>query len=279
MTNLNDPLVQLTSQQSFPSFPFDRRSEVNLQLPLQSAVFFALGEYLIQVCHLRLFFRILMILLSRLYQRRGKFGADDSWAAFSSVAMIVQIVAISLYKLPKKGGAAVFYMTGITFYAIVWGSRLSILFSIIRIDPTSKRRRRLFGVAVAFIVVSLVLVAQLFWVCDSENSFDSWKNAPNQGCHLPLQVAVFQLITDIIADSILLFAPMSLFRNLINKALCRRLTLIFSTCVVTTIVSLIHSVLILSGNSQALIAGLLEVRARSPGISIVLTRIFRTASV
>jgi hypothetical protein len=36
-------------------------------------------------------------------------------------------------------------------------------------------------------------------------------------------------------------------------------------------VSLVHSVLILVGNPQALIAALVEVRARSPGISIVLT--------
>ncbi|KAF7342333.1 hypothetical protein MVEN_01821700 [Mycena venus] len=156
---------------------------------------------------------------------------------------------------------AVFYLTGITFYAIVWGSRLSILFSIIRIDPTFERRRRLFWVAVAFVVVSFVLVAQLFWVCDSENSFDSGKNSTHLGCHSPLQMAICQLIivtADVIADSILLFAPLPLFRNLINKALRRRLTLIFSTCVVTTIVSLVHSVLILSGASQALIAALVE---------------------
>ena len=66
--------------------------------------FFRSGEYLIQVCHLRLFFRILLILLSRLYQRRGRFGVDDSWAVFAFVALIVQVVAISLYDLPKMGG-------------------------------------------------------------------------------------------------------------------------------------------------------------------------------
>ncbi|KAF7342367.1 hypothetical protein MVEN_01825300 [Mycena venus] len=175
---------------------------------------------------------------------------------FASVALIVQVVAIFLRNLPKKGGVAAFYLTGIAFYAIVWGSRLSILFSIIRIDPAFERRKRLFWVAVAFIVVSLVLIAQLFWVCDG--SFNSGKEATNLGCHSPPQVAVCQLITDIIADSILLFAPLPLFRNLINKALRRRLTLIFSTCVVTTVVSLVHAVLILRSGKWAFIAALVE---------------------
>ncbi|KAF8210901.1 hypothetical protein K438DRAFT_1462896, partial [Mycena galopus ATCC 62051] len=151
-----------------------------------------------------------------------------------------------------------FYLIGIAFYAIVWGSRVSILFSIIRIDPSSERRRRLFWAAVAFIVVSLVLIAQQFWVCDSENSFASGKNVTHLRCHSPLQMAVCQLITDIIADSILLFAPWPLFRNLINKGLRRRLTLIFSTCVVTTVISLVHSILIIIGNRQAIIAALVE---------------------
>jgi hypothetical protein len=134
----------------------------------------------------------------------------------------------------------------------VWGSRLSILFGIIRIDPSSERRKQLFWAAVAFIVVSLVLIAQIFWVCEA--FFYSGKYTPNLHCHSSLQIAVCQLISkcslffdrysthitfvtaDIIADSILLFSPLPLFRNLINKALRRRLTLIFTTCVVTTVV-------------------------------------------
>ncbi|KAF7334418.1 hypothetical protein MVEN_02271100 [Mycena venus] len=198
----------------------------------------------------------------RLYQRRGRFGADDLWVVFASVALIVQVVAIFLHipppnNLPRNGGVAVFYLTAMTFYAIIWGSRLSILFSIIRIDPSFERRRRLFWVAVAFLIVLVILVAQFFWVC--EGPFDSWKNMPNPGCPLPLQVALFQLVTDIIADSILLFTPLALFRDLINRALRRRLTLIFSTCVGTTVVSLVHAVLMIrNGHRKVLIAGLVE---------------------
>ncbi|KAF7342298.1 hypothetical protein MVEN_01818000 [Mycena venus] len=200
--------------------------------------------------------------LYRLYQRRGRFGGDDLWAVFASVALIVQVIIIFLHipppnNLPKKGGVAVYYLTGIAFYAIVWGSRLSILFSIIRIDPTFERRRRLFWVAVVFIVISLALLAQLFSVCESKDP--SWKNAPNPQCPLPLQVAVCQLVTDIIADSILLFSPWPLFRDLLGKGMRHKLTIIFSTCVVTTIVSLVHAAYILrNGGMKVVISAVVE---------------------
>jgi hypothetical protein len=72
-------------------------------------------------------------------------------------------------------------------------SRISILFSIVRIDPSATRRRRLFWVAVAFVIALLFLLAQLLWVCEPE---PSWKDAPNPQCHLPLQVAICQLVSE-----------------------------------------------------------------------------------
>ncbi|KAF8211128.1 hypothetical protein K438DRAFT_1959312 [Mycena galopus ATCC 62051] len=119
-----------------------------------------------------------------------------------------------------------------------------------------QRRKRLFWVSVAFIAVALFLLAQLFWVCEPD---PSWKDAPNPQCKLPLQVAVCQVVTDTIADSILLFAPLPLFRNLVDKALRRKLTLIFSTCVVTTVVSLVHAAFILrNGRIKVVISALVE---------------------
>ncbi|KAJ7027831.1 hypothetical protein C8F04DRAFT_1399343 [Mycena alexandri] len=219
MINLNDPLVQL-------------------KITSGTCSFFALGST-----------------LYRLYHRRGRFGVDDFWALVAFIALIIQVVAVFLHfpapsNLSQTTRAAVFYLSATTFYVIIWASRLSILFSLIRIDPTSETRRRLFWVAAAFVVVSLVLLAQLFWVC--EGTFDSWKDEPHPGCELPLQVAVFQLITAIIADCILLFTPLLLFRDLLDKALRQKLGIIFSTCIVTTIVSLVHAALILQKGEDCL---------------------------
>ncbi|KAJ7205100.1 hypothetical protein B0H12DRAFT_1160677 [Mycena haematopus] len=90
-----------------------------------------------------------------------------------------------------------------------------------------------------FVVTTLLLLAQLFWVCESRTQ---WKNLPNPQCGLPQQVAIF---TDIISDAILLFAPWPLFRSLVDKSLGHKLTIIFSTCLATTFVSLSHATFIL----------------------------------
>ncbi|KAJ6534960.1 hypothetical protein B0H19DRAFT_1038928 [Mycena capillaripes] len=186
----------------------------------------------------------------RLYKRRGRFGADDASALIASMALVIQVVGVFLHgpgsnHLSKTTRVAAFYLTGTTFYIVVWASRLSILFSIIRIDPCTKRRKRLIWVSAAFGAALLFLLSQLFWVCEEHSS---WKDSRTPQCELPLQVAICQIVTDVSADMILLFAPLPLFRNLLNKSLGHKLTLIFSTCVATTIVSIVHAAFILRGD-------------------------------
>ncbi|KAJ6585977.1 hypothetical protein B0H19DRAFT_858461, partial [Mycena capillaripes] len=171
----------------------------------------------------------------RLYKRRGRFWADDVCALVAFVTLIIQVVAVFLHVMvPSR--FSVPYLTGTTFYLIVWASRLSILFSIVRIDPSPQRRKRMVWASIAFAAATVFLLSQLFWVCESDTS---WKNSPNPTCELPLQVAICRLVTDVIADLILLFAPLPLFRKL-DKSLGHKFMLIFSTCVVTTFVSVVH---------------------------------------
>ncbi|KAJ6580887.1 hypothetical protein B0H19DRAFT_1251167 [Mycena capillaripes] len=199
--------------------------------------------------------------LYRLYQRRGRFWADDICALVAFVTLIIQVIAVFLHipvpnNLSKTTRIATYYLSGTTFYIIIWASRLSILFSIIRIDPSAERRKRLLWVAVAFVMASLFLLAQLVWVCESE---PLWKKKQNPQCSLPAQVGLCQLVTDVIADLILLFAPWPLFRNLFDKSLRYKLTIIFSTCVVTTVVSLVHAAYILKrGHIRVLISAVTE---------------------
>jgi uncharacterized membrane protein len=70
------------------------------------------------------------------------------------------------------------------------------------------------------------------------------------------------LSADIIADLILIIAPLNLIRNLQDKSLRRRLTFIFSTSIVTTIVSLAHAALIIKykGTVKVIVAAFVEVR-------------------
>lgn len=71
-------------------------------------------------------------------------------------------------------------------------ARLSIIFSVIRIDPWEKRRKQLLFIAVLFLGAFVVLLLQLFWVCEPD---PAWKRLENPQCPLNMQVAIFQLVS------------------------------------------------------------------------------------
>jgi len=70
-------------------------------------------------------------------------------------------------------------------------ARLSILFSIIRIDPSPGRRRRLLYIAGLFILVWAILMGQLFWICEPE---PGWRDQASPQCRLNKQVAICQVV-------------------------------------------------------------------------------------
>ncbi|KAF8634647.1 hypothetical protein AX15_000790 [Amanita polypyramis BW_CC] len=194
--------------------------------------------------------------LIRLVLRRKRLWADDAWALFSMLSLVIQVVGVFLP--PDRPGVGVFryYLMAATFYTTIWSARLSLLFSIIRIDLNPLRRSYLFFNAYLFGMLCLLLVAQLFWDCEPRRR---WKLLNPPQCHIGLQVAIFQLISDILVDLTLLIAPLCLFRSIRDEWLRYRLVGIFSTCIITTVVSLVHAAYILTkGGVRVLIAGLVE---------------------
>ena len=132
------------------------------------------------------------------------------------------------------------------------------------------------GVAILFVIIFLVMEAQLFWVCIPKKG---WQTLPNPQCSLGTQVGVLQLVSkcissqyipressrepstaDIISDILLIAFPLKLFQDLHEKYLRRRLMIIFSTALATSIVSLPHAALILTNaGPKVLIAAVAEV--------------------
>ncbi|KAG7443920.1 uncharacterized protein BT62DRAFT_988070 [Guyanagaster necrorhizus] len=197
----------------------------------------------------------------RLFIRRGRYWADDAWALVSMFALFLQIAAVFMHLpnptvLSRSTRIAAYYLMAVTFYIIIWTARLSILFSMIRVDPSETRRRRLFCIAALFILVLAILIAQLFWVCEPELG---WRDTRSPQCTLNKQVAISQLVSDVIADLILILAPLKLLAGLEDKCLRLRLMVIFSTCIVTTIVSLVHAAYILTfGEAKVVISAIVE---------------------
>ncbi|KAJ8096297.1 hypothetical protein PM082_011452 [Marasmius tenuissimus] len=200
--------------------------------------------------------------IHRLYVRRGRWWIDDAWAAFALIALFTQIAAVFMHvrnpnDVSKLTRVAAYYLMAVTFYSIIWASRLSIICSIIRIDHESPPRRHVYiGISFVYFIAAVTLIVQLFWVCEPE---PRWKDMRNPQCHLTTQVAICQLITDILADAFLLFAPLRVLMHLKNKAVRNKLIIIFSTCLVTTTVSLVHAAYILTtGGIPVIISALVE---------------------
>jgi len=205
---------------------------------------------------------------------------DDAWAGFSMLCLIV-LEAITYVHLmdPTQVSqftkVAVYYLSCQFFYAVVWSARFSILFSVIRITPTPTMKKLLIGVAFLFGVIWAVLFAQVFWICENQ---PGWKDALVPQCALGEQVAIAQIITDTVADILLILAPAWDLRHVMDKGLRRRLIAIFSTSIMTTIVSLAHAIIVIKvGGLQEALAALLEdsISLIVCNLSVIITAIYR----
>lgn len=196
----------------------------------------------------------------RLYIRRNRYWADDLFALLSILAQFVMFAGAFIHithSSPRFAMVAAYYMMASAFYSVVWFARLSILFSIIRIHPDQGMRQKLYWVAGLFVLITTLLISQLYWVCEPVGS--QWKNTEAPQCSLTRQVVVFQIVTDVLSDAILVFVPIRLIAGLSDKKLKHRLSVIFSTCLITTAVSLVHAAFILvHAGPQEVIAAITE---------------------
>ncbi|TRM67966.1 hypothetical protein BD626DRAFT_394245 [Schizophyllum amplum] len=139
--------------------------------------------------------------------------------------------------IPQFTMIAAYYMAAFGFYASVWAPRFSILCTILRIAPSFWRTYlRLMGVA--FGGMWLFLFIQLLVHCETDKS---WKTTTGQ-CSLQRKIAIAQLITDILTDLALSLTPIRLlWRANLSKGERVRLITVFTSCLLTTLVSLVHA--------------------------------------
>jgi len=185
----------------------------------------------------------------RLSVRRWQFWFDDACALLSSLCITAQMGLIITIRTPYF---TAYYLIFCTFYSTVWFARLSILVTIIRIE-SKKRRRYLHAVMVLFLSLFGLLIGQLFWVCEPQ------RRQGNIICTPTMQIAVLKMVSDAIADVSLLVASFKLFLAIQDKPLRCRLSFLFSTCVITTAISLVNSSFILSSKGlKVIIIALVE---------------------
>jgi len=170
-----------------------------------------------------------------------------------------------------------YYVVAQSFCATVWASRTSILFTVMRLTgPASTLRRGLMFVFVAFLVIWAILFAQAFWVCESE---PGWKSDPRPQCDLGESVAIAQIITDVIGDTLLIIIPCQLvYKVRLSWAQKIRIISIFSASAITTIVCLVHAYFLFTGGGlREAMAALFEtsVSLIVANLSVIVAFLFR----
>ncbi|KAF8516780.1 hypothetical protein JB92DRAFT_2810087 [Gautieria morchelliformis] len=210
---------------------------------------------------------------------------DDAFALLSAIHIILASVGGWVHFMDPKlltrtTRIAAYYVLSEAFYGTVWAARLSILFSVIRITPDAFSRTLLYRAAIVFGVVWAFFFAQLFWICVPELN---WTDLSAPQCTLSLQVPVCQLVTDILADLLLITVPVRLFLgSSLESGMKIRLAAIFSASILTTVVSLVHAVYILKvGGVDELVAAVVEdsVSLIVCNLSVVVTALYRACGL
>lgn len=199
----------------------------------------------------------------RLYcrARRSLLWIDDLFAACAMLFNITLMICNALYmrgfvQHPQREKVALYYLIAQSFYAVVWCSRLSILFTVVRLAYWTQRRI-LIRIAMIFGVVWAILFAQVWWTCELH---PRWKSEPRPQCPLGRNVAIAQIVTDVLGDMVLILAPFILiYKATLTRAQKVRVICLFSTSAITTIVSLAHAYYVLTvGELKEAVAAIFE---------------------
>ncbi|KAF5324951.1 hypothetical protein D9611_004136 [Ephemerocybe angulata] len=208
--------------------------------------------------------------------RSGRLWWDDCWAFISMLLIIVFMTAFGIYfeSDPTKFSQSV-KVAG--YYFVTWSAKVSVLFTIIRLQY-GRARLFLAFVSILFGVMWVILIAQLLRTCERNTD---WKLlGPIPQCTLGFDVAIAQFVTAILSDVILIGAPLWMVYKSsgFNRAQKIRLSALFSTTFITTVVSMVHAGLILKvGGVPEGIGAILEasVSLIVANLSVIIAFFFR----
>ncbi|KAG1764450.1 hypothetical protein EDD22DRAFT_776040, partial [Suillus occidentalis] len=174
---------------------------------------------------------------------------EDAWAA---IALIADVVCLAFIWLDRKKACEcptlrsntdrmfmsiqVWILT-VAFTSVQWAARMSIVFSIIRVTNHSNfkvHRRITYLIAVSFVCMWVALLAHRLTLCAYHS------------CRMGKSVAFSVLITDIIADFVLVVTPLKFWRNTGLSRSTKILVLSsFSASILITAVTIPHSIILI----------------------------------
>ncbi|KAF9448123.1 hypothetical protein P691DRAFT_775641 [Macrolepiota fuliginosa MF-IS2] len=200
---------------------------------LPTIFFYILHALAIPACVVRLFYR----------QQTNRLWWDDFWAFIALLFDGMMIAAVSLVNAldGKSESSFLRWFKFVTFSSTLWGARLCIAVTIVRLVPPASRERMVAkAVSTLFGMIWAALIIQKFFICG-----DLRLNIAT--CKLPKQTGILELCTDVVADIWLICSPAYFLRN--TKLSHRRQVLIlsvFASNIFMSASSIVHSVFIIN---------------------------------
>ncbi|TEB08901.1 hypothetical protein FA13DRAFT_1653904 [Coprinellus micaceus] len=194
----------------------------------------------------------------RLYIRRSRFWFDDACACCAMLFLFVQLAAtftpLSMSYNPRftlvsptRPNLCVFVAPASACAAILYHDHVFLYYCLVSsfraLRALKVRKRMLLVGAGGFFLICGFLIAQMYWTCEPE---EAWKEYRIPQC--PLSKANCCNAADFGPDN-----PLRLLVVLQDKWLRTRLMAIFSTCMITTAVSIVHAIFILRSKSPAIV--------------------------
>ncbi|KAH7902905.1 hypothetical protein BJ138DRAFT_1021382, partial [Hygrophoropsis aurantiaca] len=196
---------------------------------------------------------------------------EDWWAALASFCGALSLISDWVHvttSIPKISIISC-WVYFFSFACVIWYdplfflgkySPLSLLFSVAwLIYPEQNARRILLGVSPVFALLWGGIIIERAYICGPDLS---WYNSPSGACTLPASMDIYELVTDVISDTILVILPLRLLWHikLPTKSQRRMILYIFSSTIVISLVSLFRAISRLShANYLVLTASELEV--------------------
>ncbi|KAJ7584925.1 hypothetical protein C8J56DRAFT_862500 [Mycena floridula] len=206
-------------------------------IPLQSYLTWAIILTIFHICAIgTTVFRILC-------RRRDKLlWWDDFVAGFAGCVDCLYFVVLWIrYRLgtPQhtiQTRVILYWISSLSFFIIVWTSRISLALTLTRLMPPASRARVVTKcMAVAYAILLIALVLQLGIVCGGN---DQWHKSPAVACSGTSWAS--SLTADVIADVTLIVVPrLLLWRVNLAKAQHRLVYLVFATSILTCLASIV----------------------------------------
>ncbi|KAK7443265.1 hypothetical protein VKT23_015862 [Stygiomarasmius scandens] len=200
---------------------------------------FKIWAVILTILHAITIFSTLFRFIHR--HRIGRLWLDDYIAVFVVPVDLLYLIVLwmryrfgnSQYSVDLR--AALYFLSGIPFFIIVWVSRISIALSIIRVLPGQyKLRRLIYGLATLFSIICLALCLQAAVFCGTHTE---WHKSPGVQCNGNTWITSF--VFDVIGDLTLMGIPIAaLWRLDLPRNQRRLVQTIFSASILTCLSSI-----------------------------------------